>query len=417
MVEVETKPEKAVSVDKEGIARRLKEGYEAYLEKMNGETLPDLKVEEAYKHVLLTGSTGYLGAYLAYELLTSTDAKLYLPVRGNTQREAEARLAKQLGFYFGDDFVKKHKDRLVVLLSDLRAERAGIEAAQYDKMCDTVEVVIHSAANVKHYGAYEEFYKDNVQGTETLLEFALTGKKKDFHYVSTLSVAFGNVPGKDALVFTEYSLDEGQEIGNVYARSKLEAEKLVVSYRDKGLNTSIHRAGNMTFNADNGKFQENIDDNFTYSMMKALITVGFWSEKMRALEFDLSYVNYAARAMISLVKRKGLKNEVFHICNPHILTWKKMAQLLEEVGVDVADSKVKEGDGHLARYEGNSEYEKIIERVKLYSWIWETEAATQTAAPVDRTVKILEQIGFQWPEPGKERITRMMEHCRNVGFL
>jgi thioester reductase-like protein len=277
-----------------------------------------------------------------------------------------------------------------------------------------VEVVVHSAANVKHYGAYEEFYQDNVLGTERLLEFALNQKKKDFHFVSTVDVGRGDIPGKDYLLFTEYCLDEGQQSPFVYGKSKFEAEKKVVAYREKGLNTSIYRAGNMTFNSQTGKFQENIHDNFTYSMMKTLIKVGFWSDRMRNLQLDLSFVDLAARAIVLLLTRKSLKNEIYHISNPNTMSWLEMASQLEKSGIEVQE--LKEHRNHVAKFESDSELGKLVERVKLYSWIWE-ESETRTVPRGVRTVALLNQIGFQWPEVSTQHLEKMIDHCKNVGFL
>jgi thioester reductase-like protein len=280
-----------------------------------------------------------------------------------------------------------------------------------------VDVVLHSAANVKHYGLYEEFYIDNVQATEQLLEFALTNKKKNFHFISTLDTGRGDIPGKDYLLYTEYCLDERQESHNVYIKSKHEAEKSVMDYREKGLNTSIYRAANMTFHSQTGLFQQNIHENFFYSMLKALIKVGFWSEKMLEIKFDLSFVNDAARTIVLLLTKKQLKSEIFHICNPHLLSWRDMAGLLKESGVDLVDLQPSEVQKNLKKYEGDAEYEKIIERVKIYSWEWEGKEKTVSVPKIDRTVRLLKNLGFEWPKINIKHIEKMIAHCKDVGFL
>ncbi len=39
------------------------------------------------------------------------------------------------------------------------------------KLADKVDCIINSAANVKHYGHYSEFYAVNVKGNQRLIEF------------------------------------------------------------------------------------------------------------------------------------------------------------------------------------------------------------------------------------------------------
>ena len=50
----------------------------------------------AYRDVLLTGATGFLGAYLLRDLLTHTDAKVHVAVRAKSRHEAWDRLAAKM---------------------------------------------------------------------------------------------------------------------------------------------------------------------------------------------------------------------------------------------------------------------------------------------------------------------------------
>jgi amino acid adenylation domain-containing protein/thioester reductase-like protein/non-ribosomal peptide synthase protein (TIGR01720 family) len=406
-----------IALDMSALDYQIKKDYEKYLQQIRQEKYPDFMLPHDYRHILLTGATGYMGAYLLAGLLEKTAARLYLPVRGATREESCQRFQSKMAFYFGRDFYKTNQDRLEVLRSDLSEDRLGIEPSQYEKLCKTVDAVVHSAANVKHYGVYEEFFKDNVIGTENVLEFALAGKNKDFHFISTLSTGSGDIPGKEYLVFTEYSHDQGQETNHLYIKSKFEAEQRVLAYRAKGLNASIYRAGNLTFHSETGEFQENIENNAFYAIMKGVIKVGFFSENMKKIGFDMSFINHAARAVVLLLTRKGLANETYHIGNPHRLTMKRMTEFLKAVGIEIPDVEKEKLEEHLAQLTGNDEYEKIIQRVKLDSWAWDEKPATLTVTKNDRTIMLLKELGFQWPKVTKKHIEKMIAHCRKVGFL
>ena len=306
---------------------------------------------------------------------------------------------------------------MFVLQSDLRKNQMGIDNAHYEELCNKVDAVVHSAANVKHYGLYEELYKDNVEVTERLLEFALTNKKKDFHFISTMDTGRGEIPGKEYLVFTEYSHDEGQQFKHLYMKSKFEAEKRILAYREKGLNASIYRAGNITFHSETGLFQENIENNAFYAIMRGIIKVGFLSDNMKKLVFDMSFINYSARAIVLLLTRAKLANETYHISNPNRLSMIDMIEFLTASGIQIPEVKAGNTREHLAQFEGNREYEKIIERMKLDSWAWDAKPSTITVSKADRTVMLLTKTGFKWPKVTKQHIQKMIAHCQKVGFL
>jgi len=388
-----------------------------YLKRVKGEKWPDLTIDNDYHSILLTGGTGFLGTHLAAELLRDTRATIYLPVRGDSQNRAQERFEKRMSFYLGDDFLDKYNDRIVVLNADLSGKQWGIQTSLFKEMCDTVEVVVHPAANVKHHGLYEELYKDNVLATENLLEFAITGKNKDFHYVSTLDVGIGNIPGKEYTLYTEYCHDLGQEIDHIYLKSKFEAEKRVLLYREKGLNGSIHRVGNLIFQSETGQFQENIYDDYFYAILRGVIKLEMISTDMNEIVFDMSFIDYTAKAISLLLRKKFLKNETYHLCNPHQLSMVQMVHFLREMGYNFEDLSQDEVETFFSKFEGNSEYEKIIELMKLHSWIFEKREGTETIFKLDRTVMLLRELGFEWPIINKQHIEKMIAYCKEVGFL
>ena len=395
----------------------IKSDSETYLERLNREKWPDLGAAKDYRHIVLTGTTGFMGAFLVPELLEKTEAVLYLPVRGATREKSEARFREKMAFYFGEDFFPTHRDRLMVFRSDLSEPHLGMEDPQYEKLCQTAAAVVHPAANVKHHGLYEELYRDNVQSTEHLLEFALTGKKKDFHYISTLDVGYGKIPGKEYSVFSEYCHDVGQEIDHIYLRSKFTAEQRVLAYREKGLNSSIYRVGNLIFHSSTGKFQQNIEDDYFYAIIKAVVKLSMVSENMKKMAFDMSFINIIARAAVLLLTRKHLENETYHLCNPHRLPMTVMVGFLRELGIELQEVKQQEVDAYLRKFEGSSQYEKIIQRLKLHTGLFETDTGTRTVYKIDRTVKMLKQLGLEWPRVTEEHIKKMIDYCREVGFL
>jgi thioester reductase-like protein/non-ribosomal peptide synthase protein (TIGR01720 family) len=412
------KKEEADGLDIDALEYQVQQDYEKYLEQVRLEKLPDLTVKKPYRHILLTGATGYFGANIIPELLENTNATLYLLVRGDTPLAAENRLKHKIIFYFGKDFYKAHCHRWLVVAGDLRKNHLGIDPEQYEKLAEIVDAVIHPAANVKHFGLYEDLYEDNVMGTERLLEYSLKGKKKDFHFISTFDVGNGNIPGKEYFVYTEYCHDVGQESRNLYKKSKFEAEKRLLAYRDKGLNSSIYRVGNLIFQSDTGKFQENIEGDYFYAIVKALIELGILPDWLKGKAFDMSFVNYTARAVTLLITRAQFKNETFHIHNPNTLKMEDMVEMLKQAGIKVKDMKDRQIHAHLEKHDGDTAKENLVERVKLHLGINEEKVKeTKTIYKSDRTLMILKKLGFHWIKVTPGHIKKMVDYSRIKGFI
>lgn len=61
--------------------------------------------------------------------------------------------------------------------------------------------------------------------------------------------------------FAENNLYVGQQLDNLYIKSKFEAEKNILSEIPNGLNAQILRLGNITNRYSDGKFQINATEN------------------------------------------------------------------------------------------------------------------------------------------------------------
>lgn len=397
---------------------RLMEAYQDYKDRVEVERLKGIKTAAGrYRHILITGATGYLGAHLVRELIHTTDAGLYLLVRGESAAEAQTRLSRKFHFYFGEDLCPVWGHRLEVVTGELRSDCLGIPTARYRQLTDTVEAVVHAAANVKHFGPYEDFYEDNVAGTRRLLDFCRAGKPKDFHYISTLSLGYGNIESQTYDLFSEYSHPADRQFQNFYVRSKAEAERLVLSNREKELRTSIYRVGNLVFHSGTGKFQENIEQNAFYANLKILIQQGVVPDNGRG--FDMTFIDQAARAVALLLLLKGADSAIFHIQNHQRISWPEMDRYLEAQGIKIQVLPPPLFLDFLLEHLDSDEYRNRADRFLLHSGLFDKRESKQTLNMVvsDRTRKILDKLGFRWSKVTETHIRQMIEHCRTVGFL
>ncbi|UCH94419.1 MAG: amino acid adenylation domain-containing protein [Candidatus Aminicenantes bacterium] len=416
---------------KNPLENQLKNEYRQYKQRVQKEKDINLKKRRNYRHILLTGSTGFLGAHLLYELLNQKNREpvIYLLVRTTTGKtsEAEKRLQEILVFYFGTGFYHRYKERLKVLAGDLTLDRFGLDSQTYKKLAAAPDVIIHAAANVKHFGLYEDIYDSNVRSTERLLEFALDTKVKDFIHISTMGVCTGATENKEFHLYTEYQPDCGQLLRDHYLKSKLEAEKKVLFYRTRGLNALIFRVGTVVFHSETGKFQKNISTNALYSQLASMVKFGIVPRVVLSQTFDFGFVDYIAKAIILLHDREILKNQVYHLYNRHLLSLDKLIFLMGKNGKKIKRVSLDKFCRFLYDNLYNPEIRNEMDMFLLYTgflggFAGESDGNDGSGNTVfgivsDRTGFFLGKLGFRWPRVNEKHIKKMLKHCKEVNFL
>ena len=137
--------------------------------------------------VLLTGATGFLGRYLALEWLERmdlVDGKVIALVRAKSDEDARARLDKT--FDSGDPKLLEHyqklaADHLEVIAGDKGEANLGLDDATWQRLADTVDLIVDPAALVNHVLPYSELFGPNAVGTAELMRIALTSKLQAVH--------------------------------------------------------------------------------------------------------------------------------------------------------------------------------------------------------------------------------------------
>ena len=182
---------------------------------MNEKPRPD-----KYKTIVLTGSTGAFGRFLAVELLKYDDVKLILLVRGSSREEARERVR---------DIINIKSDRVEVFQSDLTKEHLGLQKSEYDELARRATHILHSAASTRFNLPLEEARIHNVITTERIVDFAkVCPNLIRFGFVSTALVA-----GKRSGIIREDEFEHSAGFSNSYQQTKYEAEALVRANADK----------------------------------------------------------------------------------------------------------------------------------------------------------------------------------------
>ena len=273
-----------------------------------------------FNNILLTGSTGYLGSHILKELIYQTNSKIYCLIRNKNNINTKNRLINKLKFYFGNELIDYIDSRIFVLEADISLPNFGLSEEDYNNLGNKVDMVIHSAAIVDHYGKKDLFEKINVTGTNNIIDFC-----KNFsiylNHISTTSISASLPDSKKKVVFNEHTLYIGQNYSdNIYIRTKFEAEyNILQTMLNSNLKASIYRIGNVSARYADGKFQENSEKNAFLNRIINLSKLDYLPDTFTNLNIDFSPVDICSNMITSLITLKSSYSKIFHIYNPKLM--------------------------------------------------------------------------------------------------
>ncbi|HEY6183690.1 MAG TPA: SDR family oxidoreductase [Terriglobales bacterium] len=178
--------------------------------------------------IFLTGSTGYIGAHIAANLLEGYRDSLNLLIRAKDQHEAEVRLWQALQLHL--DFPRFHNHlhtRVKIFLGDLTGHRFGLSDSDYERLVYTTDSVIHCAASLNRKSE-KSCLNVNLRGTLEVVQMAMRARihhgLRRFSHVSTVAVAGHR---QDEVVTEDKSIDWGRSDYDPYARTKKFCEHMI----------------------------------------------------------------------------------------------------------------------------------------------------------------------------------------------
>lgn len=381
------------------------------------------KDEDCLNNVFLTGANGFVGVHILHELLNSTNNIIYCLVRGNSLEHSSDRLKKSYNFYFNDDISKYLNNRIYIVSGNVDAPNFGIDISVFNNYINKFSTIIHTAAIVKHYGSFEDFEKINMNGTRNVVEFAYAYKKRLIH-ISSISVS-GNYLVKQNnrnIDFSENSLYIGQHYSeNVYVNSKLEAERIVLSYMEKGLTAQIHRIGILSGRYIDGVFQEKISENAFYNRIKSMVSLGSISEDMLEQSIEFTPVDACAKAIVTLARNSICNNKVFHLYDHHLMKVKNLVNLFKDIGFNVnVLSKEDFNDFiyNVSLKSDNSNLNPIINDITYDSnHLLSLNYDFTVNISSEFTQKYLHLLNFDWPNIDDNYVKKILNYMKKVNFI
>jgi phthiocerol/phenolphthiocerol synthesis type-I polyketide synthase E len=289
--------------------------------------------------VLLTGGTGFLGAYLLRDLL-ETGAVVHCLVRAASAEDGRRRLLRNLADH--DLEVSDRAERIVVVPGDLAAPRWGMEEEAFRALADRVGAVYHCGAWVNFTYPYQALAPANVRGTEEVLRLAALGARKVVHFISSVAVFAPGSFTPEGLGMEDSDLPATEGLSNGYAQTKWVAEKLVEQARERGIPAIVYRPGLIGGDTRTGI---NNPRDLMWSFLKGCLQMEAAPDL--ELPFDPAPVDFVSRAIVWLSRQPESAGRAFHFFNPRPLPWREVFAFARSLGYPLRLMPVAEWDQHL----------------------------------------------------------------------
>lgn len=374
------------------------------------------------KSVLLTGATGFLGIHILAELLRNVNKvnKVYCLVRPKYQQNIYERLLGKLHFYFGNKYDSLYNEHVICVNADMISDSLGISEEDFNILKKNVDLVIHSAANVKHYGDYSLFEDVNINGTKKMIDLCKF-INVPLHYISTMTISGNYLLEQDLnnITFTENSFFVNQDFSeNVYSKSKLIAESLVLEAISQGMPATIYRIGDLSSRYNDGHFQSNITENAIYTRLKSILEISAIPDTILDNPLEFTPVDYASRALFNIIWSDNNANRIYHIYNPNMISTKTLLDYMNSLGYSIhvvsQGQFIKLIQSISTDTLNQSKISGIInDFTKNNDMIYNHVIKTDNSITCD----YLANLGFEWPILDFDYFVKLIKYMKEVGFI
>ncbi|HIA03716.1 MAG TPA: NAD-dependent epimerase/dehydratase family protein, partial [Myxococcales bacterium] len=177
--------------------------------------------------LFLTGSTGYLGSYIATGILREHKDKLALLVRAKNQEEGRKRLWKSLQLHMDFEEFQSYLKRMDIYLGDLTQPNLGLDKRTRNKLVRSMDSVIHCAASLNRKSA-KSCFNVNLRGTLEVIKMAKDANEhhgvRRFSDISTVATCGHR---KNEVVTEDKAIQWDLSDYDPYARTKKFCEHMV----------------------------------------------------------------------------------------------------------------------------------------------------------------------------------------------
>jgi thioester reductase-like protein/non-ribosomal peptide synthase protein (TIGR01720 family) len=362
------------------------------------------------RNILLTGATGFVGAFLLDELLRYTEATIFCLVRANDEQAALARIKTTLAGYKIQN--PTLENRIIPLCGDLGKPLFGLSTVQFEYLSQVVDLIYHNAAFTHLVLPYQAVKPANVSGVSSILQLACTYKIKPVQYISTLSVFDDGSKPLSAEGFAENSLPSlSSRLKMGYSQSKLVAEHLLQQASARDLPVTIYRLGTITSHSSSGAWNRR---DFHCSFLKVCIELGLFPDNKTLLA--LTPVDFISRSIVKLANLPVAIGQTYHVFNPQLTQTQAMLSWLAEFGYPLKTVPVAQWFAAFCEVVESHPAHPLYPLVDEIKGFIHTE---NTLMPYQhkQTAIALEFVGVDYPQVDKALFTQALNYLTEIGFF
>ena len=367
--------------------------------------------------ILITGATGFLGGFLAGELIKSGRRTILL-VRPKGNDSAQQRVENLLRF-----LNIKAKYEPVVIPAQI--DRLGLGLSQeHRRILQNVPEVLHCAADTSFAERKKEQVETtNLQGLQNVFDI-VPNCERFFHMSSAYSAGT-----QEGLIKEEIQYPPG--FHNPYEQSKNEAEKLITDLCwEKRTNLTIFRPSITYGDAATGKslrfnalyfpvrtmlfIRDSLKKDILERSGKRAAGLGASINENGSMHLPLTFpgsgqlnlvpINFLVKAVTAIMDSG--ETGIFHIVNPKSDTIGQLVQNIERhysiSGLEVADETLQDGP--------------LQTLINSYMDVYYPYFCDKRIFSDYRTTKILEPLGIQCPELTSAVFKRCMDFAVEAGW-
>lgn len=274
------------------------------------------------KDVLLTGATGYLGAFLLRELLDRGKGRVYCLVRAEDEESGMARLRAAAAKFL---LPEPDPERVHVVPGDLRDVAKIGERYRDGELEQRVGHIVHCAAKVVFTEPYRTLREENVLPTADLLTWARGCGIRDFSYISTVA-ATGLAMGSGRYLETRAQPLDPRS--GSYGTSKWVCERLLDRADQDGMRVRVFRPGLIMSSTQTGACN---DKDLIYFALVSGLAVGAHPMDDRVL--PSAPVDVVARGIVELALSPGSVGRAYHLMAERAVSVRELFAMLGAVGL------------------------------------------------------------------------------------
>ncbi|MCX6081670.1 MAG: thioester reductase domain-containing protein, partial [Chloroflexi bacterium] len=363
------------------------------------------------KTVMLTGATGFLGAYLVAEILKHTDADLFCLVRARRGLDARQRIEAGLRKYRvwgeNENWQRAWQTRFQVVEGDVTLPRLGLDGALYDQLARQVDAIFHGAAHVNFIYPYEALRATNVLGIHEIIQFAFHTRIKPVHHLSTAAIW---PMGAGRVYYERDPIDHNGLLNLGYDEAKWVGEKCLLQAAERGLPVARYRPGEVGGDSRTGHC---VTDHFLIAAFKGFLQFGAFP--LMDIGVDVAPVDYVARAMVHLAFRRNPLGHAFHLTNPSRSSMSEALTFLRGLGYQFQELPFEQLRDRLVRSSNFSSnalfaYQAALEDMDRYSM-------ELPAYDTRDTLRELSGSGISCPPADERLFGTYFRYLRASGFI